>query len=214
MVAMETKRIKCPSCGVLLDVRNSQNEAVKMITCPQCKTQLRVMFSQQHAATPQSFGETEYVGNSNGETQYVNRDNGETRYVGHSSSPSQSDETILAGKNEEVTPGYLLYGGQKYSLGFGNNVIGRKATTSQATVQIATDDRYMSRQHLVIQVIKASTDKVRVVNSTSTARPAGVPRWRDKPWSTGATSSMAMTAIAAISSSRRTTTSATSTVPA
>lgn len=163
MVAMETKRIKCPSCGVLLDVRNSQNEAVKMITCPQCKTQLRVMFSQQHATTPQSFGETEYVGNSNGETQYVNRDNGETRYVGHFS--SQSDETILAGKNEEVTPGYLLYGGQKYPLGFGNNVIGRKATTSQATVQIATDDRYMSRQHLAIQVIKASTDKVRVVVS-------------------------------------------------
>ena len=79
---METKRIKCPSCGVLLDVRNSQNEAVKMITCPQCKAQLKVMFSQQHAATPQSFWKTEYVGNSNGETQYVNRDNGETRYVG------------------------------------------------------------------------------------------------------------------------------------
>lgn len=157
---METKRIKCPSCGVLLDVRNSQNEAVKMITCPQCKAQLRVMFSQQHAATPQSFGETQYIGNSNGETQYVNRDNGETRYVGLSSSPSQSDETILADKKEEVTPGYLLYGGQKYPLGFGNNVIGRKAT-----VQIASDDRYMSRQHLVIQVIKVSTDKVRVVVS-------------------------------------------------
>lgn len=44
-------------------------------------------------------------------------------------------------------------------------MIGRKATTSQATVQIATDDRYMSRQHLAIQVIKASTDKVRVVVS-------------------------------------------------
>ena len=113
MVAMETKRIKCPSCGVLLDVRNSQNEAVKMITCPQCKTQLRVMFSQQYAATPQSFGETQYVGNSNGETQYVNRDNGETRYAGHSSSSSQSDDTILAGKKEEVTPGYLLYGDRK-----------------------------------------------------------------------------------------------------
>lgn len=95
----------------------------------------------------------------------MNRDNGETRYVRHSSSPSQSDETILAGKKEEVTPGYLLYGGQKYPLGFGNNVIGRKATTSQATVQIVTDDRYMSRQHLAIQVIKASTDKVRVVVS-------------------------------------------------
>ena len=56
MVAMEIKRIKCPSCGVLLDVRNSQNEAVKVITCPQCKTQLRVMFSQQHAATPNLLG--------------------------------------------------------------------------------------------------------------------------------------------------------------
>ena len=144
---MEIKRIKCPSCGVLLDVRNSQNEAVKMITCPQCKTLLRVMFSQQHAATPQSLGETEYVGNSNGETQYVNRDNGETCYVGYSSSSSQSDDTILADKKEEVNPGYLLYGGQKYPLGIGSNVIGRKATTSQATVQIATDDRYMSRQH-------------------------------------------------------------------
>lgn len=95
----------------------------------------------------------------------MNRDNGETRYVGHSSSPFQSDETILAGKKEEVTPGYLLYGGQKYPLGFGNNVIGRKATTSQATVQIATDDRYMSRQHLAIQVCKVSTDNVRVVVS-------------------------------------------------
>ena len=162
---METKRIKCPSCGVLLDVRNSQNEAVKMITCPQCKTQLRVMFSQQHAATPQSFGEPQYVSNSDGETQYVNRDNGATRYVGRHSSASQSDETLLAGKKEEVTPGYLLYGGQKYPLEFDNNVIGRKATTSQATVQIATDDRYMSRQHLTIQVFKVPTGNVRVVAS-------------------------------------------------
>lgn len=164
---METKRIKCPSCGVLLDVRNSQNEAVKIISCPQCKARLRVVFShlQQQVTPPQSSGETQYVGKSDGVTQYVNRDNGATRYVGRHFSPSQSDDTILADKKKEVTPGYLLYGGQKYPLGFGNNVIGRKATTSQATVQIATDDRYMSRQHLAIQVIKASTDKVRVVVS-------------------------------------------------
>lgn len=152
---METKRIKCPSCGVLLDVRNSQNEAVKMITCPQCKAQLRVMFSQNNR-------ETQYVGGGNGETQYVNRDNGETRYVGPTSSV-HSDETILAGNQSLLTPGYLTCGGQKYPLEFGNNVVGRKATSSQATVQIATEDRYMSRQHLTIQVIKVSSDKTRVV---------------------------------------------------
>ena len=31
--------------------------------------------------------------------------------------------------------------------------------------EVVTDDRYMSRQHLAIQVIKASTNKVRVVVS-------------------------------------------------
>ena len=159
---METKRIKCPSCGVLLDVRNSQNEAVKMIACPQCKAQLKVNFppKQQYASSP-LVGETQYVGSNAGETQYVNRDNGETRYVGQSSS-GNPDETVLAGKQVVATAGFLSYGGQKYPLEFGNNVIGRKASTSQATIQIATDDRYMSRQHLNIHVIKASAEKVRV----------------------------------------------------
>lgn len=160
---METKRIKCPSCGVLLDVRNSQNERVKIITCPQCKAQLRVMFSQSQGA-PQSFGETQYVNRNAGETQYVNRDAGETQYVGQSS--ANKDETIYAGKKEAVaTPGYLSYGGHNYSLAFGDNIVGRKATTSQATVQIATEDRYMSRQHLIINVIKISSEKVRVIAS-------------------------------------------------
>lgn len=163
---METKRIKCPSCGVLLDVKNSQNEAVKMITCPQCKAQLRVNFSSQqpNAANSPLVGETQYVNPNAGETQYVNRDNGETRYVGQSSSVNP-DETVLAGKQSVASPGYLTFGGQKYPLEFGNNIIGRKASTSTATIQIATDDRYMSRQHLIINVIKVSVDKVRVVAS-------------------------------------------------
>ncbi len=45
---METKRIKCPNCGVLLDVRNSQNEAVKMINHGKTKSariQKRNVFS-------------------------------------------------------------------------------------------------------------------------------------------------------------------------
>ena len=41
---MEELRIKCPSCGIVLDVRNSRNEAVKRITCPNCKKQLAVTF--------------------------------------------------------------------------------------------------------------------------------------------------------------------------
>lgn len=43
---MEELRIKCPSCGIVLDVRNSKNEAVKRITCPNCKKQLAVTFRE------------------------------------------------------------------------------------------------------------------------------------------------------------------------
>lgn len=38
--------IKCPSCGVVLGVKNSKNEAVKKIACPQCKCHLAVSFEE------------------------------------------------------------------------------------------------------------------------------------------------------------------------
>ena len=42
---MDQLRIKCPSCGIILEVKNSKNEAVKRITCPNCKKQLAVNFA-------------------------------------------------------------------------------------------------------------------------------------------------------------------------
>ena len=44
---MEELRIKCPSCGIVLEVRNSKNESVKRITCPNCKKQLAVTFHDE-----------------------------------------------------------------------------------------------------------------------------------------------------------------------
>lgn len=44
---MEELRIKCPSCGIVLQVKNSKNEAVKRITCPNCKKQLAVTFHDE-----------------------------------------------------------------------------------------------------------------------------------------------------------------------
>lgn len=44
---MEELRIKCPACGVILDVRNSKNEAVKRIVCPSCKTTLDIAFHEE-----------------------------------------------------------------------------------------------------------------------------------------------------------------------
>ena len=44
---MQTKRIICPKCRAVLDVKNSQNEAVKQIACPSCKTALKVNFQPE-----------------------------------------------------------------------------------------------------------------------------------------------------------------------
>lgn len=156
---METKRIKCPSCGVVLDVRNSQNETEKLIVCPQCRVRLKVLFSPSQAIS-QTARETQYISNDGAGIQYSNNDNGETQYVGVSSAKFKEKAS-----NGDVQPGYLSCKGKKYPLSLGSNIIGRMAASSQATVQIATDDKYMSRQHLTIQIIKLSPEKVKVIVS-------------------------------------------------
>lgn len=44
---MEELRIKCPSCGLILEVRNSKDEAVKRIICPKCKKHLAITFREE-----------------------------------------------------------------------------------------------------------------------------------------------------------------------
>ena len=53
----------------------------------------------------------------------------------------------------ESMPGKLvdISNGTSYDLSLGKNTIGRKAGTSQASVQIETSDRYMSRVHIEIR---------------------------------------------------------------
>lgn len=49
---MEELRIKCPSCGIVLDVRNSKNEDVKRIVCPNCHKHLAVTFHESSSSHP------------------------------------------------------------------------------------------------------------------------------------------------------------------
>jgi len=44
---MEVRRVKCPVCNAVLDVRNSKNEAVKNFSCPQCKASLSITFRKE-----------------------------------------------------------------------------------------------------------------------------------------------------------------------
>lgn len=138
-MTMQTKRIICPNCRAVLDVKNSQNEEVKQITCPSCKTILQVKFqSQQEPIEAKTFYAPPKRPNDNGETQLAGSNYGVTQ--------------LQMTSNKKATKAYLQYGGANYPLEEGQNIVGRKGDTSKATVQIATADRYMSRQHCSITV--------------------------------------------------------------
>ena len=137
---MQTKRIKCPSCGVVLDVQNSKNELVKQITCPKCKAVLQVKFPPQQEPLE---AKTYYA-----PPKQPVADNGATQLAGSNYGATQ----LVTDTPKISTSAKLLYDGISYPLEEGQNIIGRKGNTSKATIQIATDDRYMSRQHCSINV--------------------------------------------------------------
>lgn len=156
---MQTKQIQCPKCGVVLEVKNSKNEEVKLITCPKCKTPLKVTF--QKTLEAKTFLVT---------PKRPTTDGGETQLAG------AGGETVLGGGLSGATQLYtptqkttatakLTFEGKDYPLDEGQNIVGRKGTTSKATVQIATDDRYMSRQHCSIIVTSLSDGTKKVVLS-------------------------------------------------
>lgn len=146
---MQTKRVKCPTCGVVLDVKNSKNETLKQINCPQCNTLLQVMFvPAQEPLTAKTFYAPKQT-----------RDNAATQLA---SKAGMGQEPI---STEEKQRAELVFQGQSYPLSEGVNVIGRCGTTSKATVQIKTNDLYMSRQHAQIEVTTLADGKIKAVLS-------------------------------------------------
>lgn len=134
-----SKTVKCPYCKAILTVKNSKNVEVKIISCPKCGESLKVSFRKRkepvEAPTyiPQRPKEV-----NNRETQ-----------SGNTGSPYATQ--IRSPQREEIDP-RLLCNGQIYKLESGENIIGRQSDDSLATIQINTNDLYMSRQHIKIIV--------------------------------------------------------------
>lgn len=136
---MQIKRIQCPKCGVVLEVKNSKNEEVKQITCPQCHCDLQVKFApQQEPIEAHTYYAPKSSAIDNGATQLAGSANGDTQLA---------ISVPKAGMSAK-----LMCDGVSYELSEGQNIIGRKGNTSKSTVQIATEDHYMSRQHCVINI--------------------------------------------------------------
>ena len=136
---MQVKRIQCPQCGVVLDVKNSKNETVKQITCPSCSTVLQVKFAPQNDPIE-------------AHTYYAPKTN-----------MDQYGKTELASSSTIHKSACLVYEGTTLPLMIGDNIIGRKGQTSKASVQIATDDRYLSRQHCRITITILSDGSLKAI---------------------------------------------------
>lgn len=134
----EIIQIKCPFDGAVLSVRNQQGIETKNVTCPICKkkfpfTQFRRVYSTQTGDDP----DTEYPEGR--------RNNG--------GSVEEPTSTELPKMNFTLGKLNVVGTGVSFQLKPGRNVIGRKASTSQADFQIDTaGSKFMSREHLLVEV--------------------------------------------------------------
>lgn len=125
----ELLRIKCPNCGAVLTIKNMPGLETKNIPCPVCKKISK--YTDYKAPKPQTY--------SSGEDDRTS--------TGDATQPGNLKQWGI-GKLQK--PGT----NQQYKLTLGINTIGRKAQSSNATVQIDTDDRSMSRAHSTIEICK------------------------------------------------------------
>lgn len=147
---MQITRIKCPKCNSILEVKSAEGIAEKSITCPKCRAGLLVKFKKESETTnyERSFNQ------KTGELQ---------SHARQSNTPVQEGGTIFMSSADDGKMGALLHNGIRYPLQIGVNTIGRKASTSQASVQIATQDRSMSRSHAIIEVSKLYDGRIHTV---------------------------------------------------
>lgn len=167
---MSEIKIKCPTCGKILRLQDSPTIKTASFTCPVCKEKHVVGNCQRFVEQPKpqlpDGDETQY-----GPSTSCLRSGDETQYAESRCSTSSEETQIQSAPllNEGALVDNL---GRSYKLRLGINTIGRKASTSSATVQIATTDRTMSRSHAVIEVRNAGGQMVHILKNGANKNPS------------------------------------------
>lgn len=76
-------------------------------------------------------------------------------FIAEMNKPEEVDTECCLLESDD-TIGVLKIADAVYTLEEGKNTIGRKAPSSTADVQLAVDDKHMSREHISITVVKKS----------------------------------------------------------
>ncbi len=166
---MNEIKIKCPTCGKVLRLQDAPNINAASFTCPVCEEKHVVGKCQRYVEQPKpmvsSGDETRYGGAS------ARQGDDETR-IGSQPQCGGSDETRIGSASSPAVGVLMDNLGRTYQLCSGINTIGRKAASSAASVQIATDDRTMSRSHAVIDVSHAGGKTIHILRNGANKNPS------------------------------------------
>ena len=118
---LSEKIIKCTGCGQGLKVPNTALVVAKTVKCHKCGTSLLVNFVDSQKADSEQ------------------------------PATDESNETVYgSGLTNDNSSAWLEFEGMKYYINNPVSVVGRRAGTSTADIQIDTTDMYMGRHHAVI----------------------------------------------------------------
>lgn len=166
---MSEIKIKCPTCGKVLRLQDAPNINAASFTCPVCEEKHVVGKCQRYVEQPKpmvsSGDETRYGGAS------ARQGDDETK-IGSQPQCGGSDETRIGSASSPAVGVLMDNMGRTYQLRLGINTIGRKAASSPASVQIATDDRTMSRSHAVIDVSHAGGKTIHILRNGANKNPS------------------------------------------
>lgn len=130
-------KVRCGKCKTILEYQPEKlNKTNPLLKCPKCNTINKV-------ALPDSFRKNK---NKPPVIRVTKKKSSEETVV--ESVPSHKDEVgwiVVHDENTRV---------QTYPLHLGKNVIGRKSVSKPCDIMIETDDKYMSRNHCAIEVVK------------------------------------------------------------
>ena len=101
----------------------------------------------------------------------LDRKGDETR-IGPQPQHGGEDETRTASASCPTVGVLVDNMGSTYALRLGINTIGRSAASSTATIQIATNDRTMSRSHAVIEVSHAGGKTIHILRNGANKNPS------------------------------------------
>lgn len=128
---MDTITVVCPNCRSRLSIKNEAGIQDKILGCPICKYKAKVSLYMM----------------------------GQAGKGGRGSTDEDTQLPELSGQQANTDTGQMrvVQTGQICELHMGRQVLGRLATSGTADLQIGSDnykDRFMSRRHVQIDVVK------------------------------------------------------------